>query len=173
MLDTVKELLAHQYEAALGTLNICIDRCPEEAWNAPVANLALCQVAFHALFFTDVYLGPDEESVRLQPFHVEHTGVFRDYEELEPRTQQLLYERSWIRTYLDHCRREAADVVAAETAESLTSGHGFPRRPPSRAELHVYNIRRIQHHAAQLSLRPRPDAGVDVPWVGWGWRGGV
>jgi hypothetical protein len=169
MLDTVKELLAHQYEAALCMLTFCIDRCPEDAWNAPVANLAFCQVAFHTLFFTDVYLGPDEESVRLQPFHREHAGVFRDYEEFEPRRQQLLYERPWIRTYLDYCRRKASDVVAAETAESLTSGHGFPRRPPSRAELHVYNIRHIQHHAAQLSLRLRLDAGVDVPWVGSGW----
>ena len=39
-----------------------------------------------------------------------------------------------------------------------------------RAELHVYSIRHIQHHAAQLSLRLRLDAGVAIPWIGVGWR---
>jgi hypothetical protein len=40
----------------------------------------------------------------------------------------------------------------------------------SRAELHVYNIRHIHHHAAQLSLRLRLDTGRGVDWVGSGWR---
>ena len=41
MLDTVKDLLAHQLEAALCTLGTCLDRCPDPQWNAPIANLAL------------------------------------------------------------------------------------------------------------------------------------
>ena len=69
MLDTFKELIANQSEAALCTLNTCIDRCSETAWDAPVGNHPFCQVAFHTLFFTDYYLGPDEESFRRQPFH--------------------------------------------------------------------------------------------------------
>jgi hypothetical protein len=40
----------------------------------------------------------------------------------------------------------------------------------SRAELYVYNLRHIQHHAAQLSLRLRLDHGVNIAWVGSGWR---
>lgn len=170
MLNTLKELLTHQYDAALCMLNCCVDRCPEPAWNGSVGNLAFCQVAFHTLFFTDLYLGTDEEALRCQTFHREHADVFRDYEELEPRPQQLFYEQPWISMYLNHCRQKALDVVAAETMESLSSGHGFERRPPTRAELHVSNIRHIQHHAAQLSLRLRIDQGVEVPWVGWGWR---
>jgi hypothetical protein len=47
---------------------------------------------------------------------------------------------------------------------------GFARRTFSRAELYAYNTRHIQHHAAQLSLRLRIDAGVDIPWIGLGWR---
>lgn len=170
MLDTLRHLLLSQYEAALCMLNRCIDLCPDAAWDAPVANLAFCQVAFHTLFFTDVYLGPDEESVRDQPFHQERPGFFRDYEELLPRRQQHYYDRQAIREYLDYCRQKAAAVLDDETAESLAGGHGFPGRPPTRAELHVYNIRHIQHHAAQLGLRLRLDAGADVRWVGWGWR---
>jgi hypothetical protein len=60
--------------------------------------------------------------------------------------------------------------VARETAEVLSGPSGFHWRKCTRAELHVYNIRHIQHHAAQLILRLRNDAGVDVPWVSHAWK---
>jgi hypothetical protein len=171
MLDTCRALLTHQFEAALAMLSACVDRCPEGAWNSPVGNLAFCQVAFHTLFFADLYLGPDEPSLREQQFHRENAGFFRDYEELQDRRQQLLYDRAAIKRYVDHCRRKARDVIAAETDESLTATCGFPHRTFTRAELHVYNIRHIQHHAAQLSLRLRIDFHAAIPWIGSGWPG--
>ena len=69
MLDTFKELIANQYDATLCTLNTCIDRCPETAWDSRIVNWAFCQVAFHTLFFTDLYLAQNEDSFRRQPFH--------------------------------------------------------------------------------------------------------
>jgi hypothetical protein len=170
MLDIYKDLIASQFEAALCTLDICIDRCPDESWDAPVANLAFCQAVFHVLFFTDYYLGSEEQDLLQQPFHQQHKDYFRDYEELQPRKQELLYDRPTTKSYLQHCRSKAADVIAAETAELLNGPSGFKAREFSRAELHLYSIRHIQHHAAQLSLRLRLDHGVDVPWVGSGWR---
>ena len=172
MLDTFKQLLAHQYQATLCTLNACIDCCPEAAWDAPVANLTFSQVAFHTLFFTDLYLAPDVESLRTQTFHRDHPGFFRDYEELEPRRQQHGYDRPSIKRYLEHCREKARAVILAETEQSLNGPSGFDWKEYNRAELHVTNIRHIQHHAAQLSLRLRIDFGVDVPWVGSGWGEG-
>ena len=170
MLDTFKGLIANQFEAALCTLNICIDRCSETAWDAPVGNWPLCQVAFHALFFTDYYLGMDEESLRGQPFHRDNERFFGDYEQLEDRKPVSRYDKTSIRKYMEHCRKKASQVIAAETADSLNARAGFGRREFSRAELHVYNIRHIQHHAAQMSLRLRIDAQQDIPWVGSGWR---
>jgi hypothetical protein len=169
MLATWKSLITNQYEAALRTLDLCIDRCPQAAWNAPVANLAFCQVAFHTVFYTDYYLGENEAAHREQPFHRNNPDIFRDYEELQPRRQQLLYERSDVQLYLDHCRHKATEVIAAETEQVLTAPCNFPRKTFSRAELHVYNIRHIQHHAAQLSLRLRLDFAEDIPWVRSGW----
>jgi uncharacterized damage-inducible protein DinB len=45
----------------------------------------------------------------------------------------------------------------------------------SRGELHIYNIRHVQHHAGQMSayLRRVDGALADpkaLPWVGTGWR---
>jgi hypothetical protein len=172
MLDTLKAVLTNQFDAALCTLNVCVERCPDAAWDGRVANMKFCQVAFHTLFFADYYLGPegDKDAFRAQPFHRDNPEIFRDYEEFAPRAQVLLYDRPSIRQYVRHCRTKASEAIAAETAESLAAPAAFGRRAFSRAELYAYNTRHVQHHAAQLSLRLRLDHGVDVPWVGSGWR---
>jgi hypothetical protein len=82
----------------------------------------------------------------------------------------LRYERQAVKEYLNHCRDKAADVIAAETTGSLEAPCGFARRNISRAELHVYNLRHVQHHAAQLGLRLRLDYGDNIPWIDSGWR---
>jgi hypothetical protein len=89
---------------------------------------------------------------------------------LEDHAPVRLYEKAWIKIYLQFCRKKAVDVAHAETAESLASPAGFPRQSFSRAELHVHNIRHIQHHAAQLSMRLRIDSQQDVPWFRSGWK---
>ena len=172
MLDTFKTLIANQFEAAFCTLNRCIERCPETAWNGRVVNLAFCQVVFHTLFYTDYYLGPNEESFRRQPFHRDNQSIFRDYEELEDRAPVLLYDKPSIMKYMEHCRRKASEVIARESSETLSARAGFERWTFSRAELYVHNLRHIQHHASQLSLRLRIDFDEQIPWFGSGWRDG-
>lgn len=170
MLEAYKVLIVRQYESCFCMLGACVDRCPESGWHGPVANLKFCQAAFHALFCADLYLGADVESVRGQPFHREHAAEFADYEELEDRAARAVYEKPFVRAYLQHCRDKAATVVGGETEETLERRAGFDWLDLSRAELHVYNIRHIHHHAAQLSLRLRLDTGEGIPWVGSGWR---
>ena len=172
MIDTFKELIAHQYEASLSTVNLCIVRCPEASWSEPVAKWKFCQAAFHAVFFADLYLHPsdDIEAFKGQPFHVAHGDVFGDYEELEDRPPVRPYGKPFVLTYLQEVRRKARETIARESADVLAGPSGFHWRKCSRAELHVYNIRHIQHHAAQLGLRLRLDAQVDIPWVGHAWK---
>lgn len=90
--------------------------------------------------------------------------------EFEDRAPQSFYDKTSIKSYLQHCRNKATAAIAAESADTLNARAGFERRAFSRAELHVYSIRHIQHHAAQLSLRLRLDAQQDIPWIGSGWR---
>lgn len=170
MVESVKRLIAGQFEAALCTLHHCVARCPDPLWDAPVAKYPFCQVAFHALFFADYYLGRDAESLRRQPFHLANPNLFGDYEQLQDREPESRYEKPQIEAYLGFCRLKAVAAITAETAEDLCAPAKFARRDFSRAELHVYNIRHIQHHAAQLILRLRLDADVDIPWIGAGWR---
>lgn len=170
MLDTYKTLITRQYEAALSMLKACVDRCPEAVWNSKGANYKFCQLVFHTLIFTDLYLGnEDEQTFRRQPYHLQHQDVFADYEEFEDQLPVRLYEKPAILAYLEHCRTKAVEIMAGESEESLT-GRAVPRPSLSRAELHVYNIRHIQHHTGQLSLRLRVDASEDMHWVSSGWR---
>lgn len=170
MIETFKRLIASQFEASLCTLAHGIERCPDELWNARVAKYPFCQVAFHTLFFADFYLGPDADSFPRQPFHLATPILFGDYEQLQDREPVSLYERSQITSYLDFCRSKAAATIASETEMILNAPANFARRNFTRAEMHVYNIRHIQHHAAQLILRLRLDSNVDIPWIGAGWR---
>ncbi len=170
MLEAYKTLIVNQFEAAFCTLNACVDLCPEDLWNHPVGTYPFSLVVFHTLFFADFYMEADETSLRNQPFHEDHTAIFADYEQLEPREPVTWYERGFIKAYLDHCRRKAIRVITAETESSLKGPSGFARRTCTRAELHIYNMRHVQHHAAQLSLRLRLNARIDIPWVGSGWR---
>jgi hypothetical protein len=172
VLDTVKTLLVNQYEAALSMLKAAVDTCPDAAWDAPVANHRFSQVVFHTLYITDFYLERDDEGSFLrQPFHLQLAPLFADlppdhepFEDPAPRS----YDKAPLLTYLEFCRRKVTEVMATETEETLSAAVGFGGEW-SRAELHVHNIRHIQHHAAQLGLRLRLDTGAGVEWVESGW----
>ena len=169
MLDLTRSLITSQYEASLRTLGYCIEHCPEMLWNTPVARYPLNQAAYHTLFFTDYYLSENETHFLEQPFHAQNTDLFEDYEQLRPTEPKTLYTPSQLQRYLTYCHQKAIDVVGGESADVLAAPAQFPRKPFSRAELHVYNIRHIQHHAAQIILRLRLDTEVDVPWFRNGW----
>mgnify|MGYP000311000649 CR=1 FL=1 len=165
----MKALLISQYQASLCTLAHCVARCPEELWHTHVAKYPFCQSAFHTLLFADYYLEPDPETMRQQPFHQENPKLFDDYEQLLDREPVSLYERTQIEEYANFCRFKAVRAISAETEESFAAPSKVTRRKCSRAEVHVYNIRHIQHHAAQLILRLRLDTKIDIPWIGSGW----
>jgi hypothetical protein len=170
MLETYKTLIVNQYAAVLAALNYVVDRCPEALWEAPVGDSIFCQIVFHAVFYADVYLEPGEGSLREQPFHRANPDFFRDYEELEDRKPVQLYARADIKRYLLHCRDKAAATLAAESADTLRGPSGFEWRTFTRAELHIYNIRHVQDHAAQLGMVLGEQAGLEMPWFSSGWR---
>lgn len=171
MIETFKRVIANQFEAALCALGYCVDSCPDSLWNCRVAKYPFCQVAFHTLIFADLYLGPDPDSLRLQPYHLAHPEFFGDYEQLEDREPVSLYQKPPIQDYVKFCRQKAVATITGETNESLCAPAKFPRKNISRAELHVNNVRHIAHHAAQLSLRLRLDSDIDVPWFTSGCAG--
>ena len=169
MLDLCRTVITDQFHAALATIDSCIDRCPDTLWHAPIVSLEFNQAVFHTLFYADVYLGIGLDGFREQPFHRDNAAAFADYEELEDRAQRNRYERPFLKAYTLHCRDKAASVIGGETAETLAGPSSFDHLPFTRAELHLYNLRHIQHHAAQCIMRLRLDAKENMRWFRSGW----
>jgi uncharacterized damage-inducible protein DinB len=168
MIQYIKQIIIGQFEASLAMLNQCIQACPPEHWEGKIANDTFRQVAYHTLFFVDLYLSPDEEAFTLRDLH--HRGG----DERGP-TASIGLPKDETLSYVAICRQKLLDTLAAETRESLEGPSGFSWRQISRGELHIYNIRHVQHHTGQLSayLR-RIDAALSdpkaLPWIGTGWR---
>lgn len=156
--------LRSQYSATLATLEQAISFFPGPRWDEDHPDGPACRAVFHTLFFTDVYLHAGPHGLRSQRFHIDHPELFQDYEELEDREPSNHYRRDLCERYLQHCREKMEDTLGASTEAELVADSGFPRRNLSRLALHIYNIRHIQHHAAQLGLRNQLSGGAPLTW---------
>jgi DinB superfamily len=168
MIEYVQDIFRCQLEAALCMLNQCIEACPAKHWEDKIANGTFRWVAYHTLFFTDLYLSPSNESFELRELHR------RGGDEREDAMSVGLSKEESL-AYAAICRRKVVDSLAAETRDTLAGESGFSWYPISRGELHLCNLRHIQHHTGQLSayLR-RIDHQLgdrkSLPWIRTGWR---
>src|SRR5207244_2511582 len=165
MLEYIKTILRGQFEAALCMLNQCVEACPPQHWEGKIANGTFRWVAYHTLFFVDLYLST-EDAFTLRDVHE------RGGDEREPVLSPGLSKDETL-SYLKVCRHRMLETLASETPGSLQGPSGFSWKPISRGELHIQNLRHVQHHTAQLSayLR-RVDKELSdrsaLPWVGSG-----
>ena len=165
MIEYVKTILTGQFEAALCMLNDCLVRCPPEHWEDKIANDSFRQVAYHTLFFVDLYMSPTEEAFALRDLH--HRGG----DERASTMPSLGLPKDDALAYVRICRQKTLYTLASETARSLQGPSGFSRVPFSRGELHLQSLRHVQHHTGQLSAflrRVAEDGGRW--WVATGWR---
>ncbi|MGC3968418.1 MAG: hypothetical protein QM775_13890 [Pirellulales bacterium] len=170
LVDLVKQSLTSQYEAALATLAHCAACCPDSSWGCSVARYPFNQVIFHTLFFVDFYLGDDEESFRRQPFHLENTELFADYEQLEDREPIATYAKEQIRLYGNYCREKASSVVAQETELTLSAPNRLTRRNFSARNCTsttsaIFNITRRNSSCACGWIRPSIFRGSEAVGV--------
>ena len=112
-----------------------------------------------------MYLEVNSDSFEDQAFHRANAELFRGYEELDKERQQRTYAKQDLQRYLEFCQSKAELVLLNETDQDLAAQSGFHWLDCSRAEVHVYSIRHIQHHAAQISMRLRVNHNIEIPWV--------
>ena len=172
MLELFKKSLQGQFEAALSMLGACVSQCPDDKWEDRVGSYPFWHVAYHALFYADLYLSRDHAAFEPRPFYREDYQYFgkRPSPPHEPVVADVVYDRATLAGYVAFCRNKAAQTIAAETDESLAGPSGFWWYQIGRAEFHLNNVRHVQHHAAQMSLSLRNSAGIGIDWVGSGWR---
>ena len=79
--------------------------------------------------------------------------------------------KSFVEDYLQHCRNKMDAAINQADEVWLLEPSPFSWIPTTRTEVHIYNTRHIQHHAAQLIMGLRQDGQTDLPWFRSGWQG--
>src|SRR5436190_18885838 len=144
----VKTVLASQYGAALDMLENAIRACPDTLWDdgaAPVAQ-QFWYLAFHTLWWHDYYFAANEAAhAPPEPFTMDEMDPAGIYPANAYTCEQLL-------AFLEHGRGRCRARLGALTDTEAAAPCGFDRRDMSALELFLYNLRHVQHHAAQLNL---------------------
>lgn len=162
-MNSIARALLGQFEASLTMLANCIAACPEDRWDLPIAKYPFWVVAYHTLYCTDGYLIASEQDWKPHPKF--HPGGRADIDAEYPTKR---FTAPTLLEYVDFCRQRAIEVLGAETAESLAGPSGFARLAFSRAELHMYSLRHIQHHTGQLGAFLGREK-IATPWAKSGW----
>ncbi len=165
----MRKILKHQYHATLAMLRETIERCPDDVWFSDEQKNSIWQIAYHALFFTHVYLQPSEAAFRPWEHHqgnVQNEDAFAIEEDPKSRLPLLPkpYMKSVVLEYWNFCDQmidRAIDALDLQSPES-----GFHWYKFSKLEHQIMNIRHIEHHTAQLADRLRASHGIAIRWVG-------
>jgi hypothetical protein len=154
-----RAILRQQFGAALDMLENAMRQCPEVLWSDRSQRPEFWYVAYHTLFWLDLYLhGSIEGFTPPAPF---------DLDELDPAG--LIPERPYTKHdllgYLEHGRRRLHETIDALTEERASEGRCYGWGHASFAEVLLYNMRHVQHHAAQLNLILRQKTDSAPGWV--------
>jgi hypothetical protein len=147
--------LWQQFGASIDMLDNALVACPDSLWrqlvwpdpSVPSQGAEFCYVAYHALFWLDLYLsGSAERFAPPAPITME---------DVDPEVPARPYTREELRTYLAFARAKCRTTINALSDQQARRPIDFDwatGRDVSYVELQLYNMRHVQEHAAQLSL---------------------
>ncbi len=159
--------LKEQYHAGLAMLRQCVERCPEELWTSGEHPRTYWRIAFHAVFFTHLYLGQDEDAFSPWPGRRdEYPTMWHKPFELEPYElpkEARVYERAEMLDYIEFVDRSVDSGVDGLDLETSESGFSWYKQI-SKLSHQLLNLRHLQGHVGQLSelLMLRE---IDIDWV--------
>ena len=160
--------IVSQYHAALQMLRNAVETCTDDLWDASVGRHPFWLIAYHALYYADLYLVGKLEAFERPDFGRENEQYMSNLPHPPHAPVEIgePYTKEQILAFEKRCRQRVDDVVPNETEDVLAAESEIAWIPFSRFELHLYNIRHIQHHVAQLSLELKFQTGTGVEWIG-------
>jgi len=145
--------------AAIESLEKAINECPDEHWGDLSHHTEFWYVAYHTIFWLDFYFsGSMKNFSPPAPFslsEMDPSGLLPD----------RVYTKEELLTYLNHGRNQFKKAVESLTDEGADEKFSFGSVDLSFAELILYKIRHVQHHAAQLNLILRQKTDSAPRWV--------
>jgi uncharacterized damage-inducible protein DinB len=148
-----------QFGAAIDMLDNAIVACPDDLWNNRTHTPEFWYVAFHTMFFLDLYLSETADGfLPPAPFTLS---------EMDPAgaMPERQYTKAELRGYLAHGRAKCRATIDAMTDEHAARNCHFSWLDISAADLLLYNMRHVQHHTGQLNLILRQRTDSAPLWV--------
>jgi len=159
----IKIILQSQYLATLEMLKTAIQLCPKILWEDPIPKNKYWHIAYHALFYTHLYLQPTEADFEPWEKHQEKIGSLSSGPD-SPVKSGKPYSKDELMEYLAFCQEQVKKLIPE--LDLMSSESGFYWLPFNKLELQFYNIRHIQQHTGELCERLGTEGNIDVEWVG-------
>ena len=160
--ESWKNALWSQFGAAIEMLENAMMACPDSLWSDASRRPQFWYLAYHTLFFLDFYSSGSERGFRPPaPFTLG---------ELDPAgvMPERVYAREELKRYLEYGRAQCLAEIDALTEARARKRCAFDRPELTVGELVLYNLRHVQHHAAQLNLILRQVVDAAPGWVSKG-----
>lgn len=149
-------MLWSQFGASIDMLENAIEAFPEAFWDDKSQSWYL---VYHTLFWLDCYL---DDSLEAFTPPLPFTRAEADPQNVIP---ERTYSKEELLAYLEHCREKCRTKLISLTDERAKQPCGFERLGLTVAELHLYNMRHVQHGAAQLNMTLRQKMSAAPGWV--------
>lgn len=160
----LKESLWRQFGGSIDMLKNAIDLCPEELLSK---KRKVFYIIYHVLVFLDYYLTlPPEKFTPPLSYTLKETD--KPDEAIDDVIPDRFYSKAELLHYLDTSRMKCKNLIMGLNDETLDAR--FIEDEPngknySRFEILLYNMRHVQHHAAQLNFILRQEINQAPRWV--------
>ena len=162
-------LIGRQFAATIQQQRLAIEACPEELWDDRTEGSPFWHLAYHALFFTDLYLSDDETTFRPREYHEDKAhflpGDYREFAGVVG-TPAKAFTRDRLVDYAGHLQRKCEESFEKLTDERALERCGFWWYELNVGEFTLNNLRHLQHHTGQLVLLLRRRADIGIDWLG-------
>lgn len=149
-----KESIWKQFGACIDMLENVISMCPDELWDT---EDKFWYSSYHCLFFLDYYLTPE-------PANYSSPKPFTN-SEFEGTMPERTYTKIELLTYLKESRNKCHQLILHMTDETAHKRWVNQYRNYSIFEMLLYNLRHVQHHAAQLNQLLRKKIYNAPAWI--------
>lgn len=156
----LKLALNRQYLLGLEMLRQCVDRCPDELWELGKHPRTYWRIAYHAVYFTHLYLQPDSKSFAPWAQHRQNVqNLWGRPPSVEP------YSRAEMLDYIQLIEDSVSAALDSLDLQAPKSGFALYKMP--KIDLLMLNLRHLQGHIGQLSELLMAH-GVEIQWAGMG-----
>ncbi|MBO9660881.1 MAG: DinB family protein [Chitinophagaceae bacterium] len=160
----IKEFLWAQFGAAIDMVKNAIALWPEEAWES---DRRFFYNAYHTVVLLEYYLSdPSKKFNATLPFTIEedHNAPADLIGDMVP---DEIYSKSRVLAYVDQLREKCKSHISSLSDRNIASRwvEKYGDMDYARLEILLYNMRHVQHHAAQLNILLRQKINKSPKWV--------